>query len=375
MKQQLESKMETLLKAQPNLKAPGIGEVVEAKVVDTGHNAVYLDMGPVGTGIIYGIELKDGLGTYEKLKLGDKIQATVVEAENEEGYVELSLREASMEKAWQSLEEKTDTGDTVKTKVLDANKGGLIVELSGITGFLPVSQLSTEHYPRVAEGDRNQILNHIKSFIGQTFEVQVLSADQEREKLIVSEKAAQMEEFNKAMAVLKIGQEIEGEVSGIADFGVFIKFAPKKGMEPIEGLVHISELAWARIENPSDVAKVGDTLKARVASLDNNRISLSVKDLKEDPWEKAAKKYKKDSKVKGTVKKIDRFGAFIELDPEISGLAHISQFKEIEKDLEIDKEYDFKIIAIEPKDHRLGLELIVKEKKVKPKTTKKTKKA
>lgn len=354
--------MEGLLKEQEKLKPPQAGDLVEGKVVEIGSNSIYLDLGSTGTGIIYGIELRDGLKTYEGLKKGDKISATVVETENEDGYIELSLRQASLEKAWQNLEEKMDKAEMVKTKILDANKGGLIIELQGITGFLPVSQLSSEHYPRVDAGNRQQILNHLRSFIGQELEVQVISLDQEREKLIVSEKAAQQEEFNEIIKKLEIGQQVVGEVTGIADFGVFIKFEVKN--QEIEGLVHISELAWQRISNPAEIVKVGDKIKAKIISLDNNRIALSIKDLKKDPWQEIEKKYKTGDEIKGEVIKIDNFGAFVNIEENIHGLAHISQFKEgeIEKKLKPEKSYNFKITAIEPQEHRMALELIDKKK-------------
>lgn len=353
-------KMENLLKESEKIKPPKQGDLVEGKIIEIGSNQLYLDLGPIGTGIIYGIELRDGLKTYDKLKVNDKISATVVESENENGYIELSLREASLEKAWQILEEKMDKAEPVKTKILDANKGGLIIELNGITGFLPVSQLSSENYPRVAAGDRNQILNHLREIIEKELEVQIIGLDQEREKLIVSEKAVQQEEFNQIISKLKIDQEVEGKVTGIADFGVFIKFQINK--QDVEGLVHISELAWQRIDNPSEIVKVNDKIKAKIISLDNNRIALSIKDLEPDPWAGIEKKYKIGNKAEGKVIKIDSFGAFVELEENIHGLAHISQFKEgeIDKKLKINKNYNFKIIAIDPAEHRMGLELIKK---------------
>ena len=366
--------MAELLATTEKIKPPKVGDTISGSVVNIGSNAVYLDLGALGTGIIFGIELRDGLKTYESLKEGDKLEATVVEIENEDGYVELSLRAATIDKAWEILTEKMKSEQLVSALIIDANKGGLLVELNGINGFLPVSQLSTEHYPRVAEGDRNQILTHLKSFIGKNFDVQVITLDMDKEKLIVSEKAAQREEFSKLMDLLKVGEEVEGTVSGIADFGIFVKFNADKSETEIEGLVHISELAWQRIENPVEVAKVGDKVKAKIVSLENNRISLSIKDLANDPWEKAEKKYKIGGVFKGKAVKIDHLGAFIKLDEEIHGLAHTSQFKDINKSLEVGQTYDFKVIALDAKEHKLGLELEKKKATIKKVVKKKPEK-
>jgi len=357
--------MENLLNKTPEIKPPLLGDLVVGKVIDISSNSVYIDLGARGTGIIFGIELRDGMKTYENLKAGDEISATVVEPENENGYIELSLREASLEKAWKTLEENLDKAESMIAKVIDANKGGLIIELNNITGFLPVSQLSPDNYPRVEAGNRNQILSHLRGFIGKDLKIQIIGLDQEKEKLIVSEKALRQEEFDKIIANLKIGQAVEGVVTGIAQFGVFVKF--KIASREMEGLVHISELAWQRIEDPAEIVKVNDQVKAKIISLDNNRVALSIKDLKKDPWIKISKKYQTGDIIKGKVIKIDNFGAFVELDKDIHGLAHISQFKagEIDKKLKLGKKYNFKISSIEAKEHRMGLELCPAKAKTK----------
>lgn len=347
--------MEKLLKSQPKL--PKVGDIIEGKVIEIGTGAVYIDLGPLGTGVVRGPELYDGLNTLEKLKIGERVASTVLELENEDGYIELSFREAGQEIVWQELENKMEQDELAQTKILDANKGGLIVEIGSVIGFLPVSQLNMEHYPRVEEGDKSRILIHLKKFIGQDFKVKIISLDQEKEKLIVSEKAAQIDELQEILKNLKVGQIVEGEISGVTDFGAFIKFKIPKFKKETEGLIHISEMAWQRIENPREVVKVGDKLKAKVISLEKNRISLSIKELQKDPWEDAAKKYKKGQEIKGKIVKIDHFGAFVQIDKNIHGLAHVSQFPE-GINLKIGKQYKFKIASLEPKEHRMGLERI-----------------
>lgn len=368
------------LLSQNSVKFPQVGDVVEGEVIEITSNAIYLDIPPFGTGIVLGREMKDGTSSA-KLKPGDKVPATIMELENEEGFIELSIREASYEKAWDDLENKKDRQEKVTAKVISANKGGLLVELNGISGFLPVSQLSSKNYPRVEDGDKNKIYNLLKKLVGQDLEVRVLDADRETEKLIASEKAAQKEKDMEVISSLKKGDVITGEVSGVVDFGAFIKFLPV-GVESadeedkLEGLVHISELAWQLIENPRDIIKVGSKVKAKIIGIDDNKISLSIRALEEDPWSNVDKKYKIGDKVKGTVHKINHFGAFVYLDKDIHGLAHISEMaelypgKNIEEVIKVGGEYFWKIISMEPKDHRMGLVLDSGEKKKEKKAKK-----
>jgi len=359
--------MQELLKKSDSPKLPKVGDLVFGKVIEIGTGAVYLDLGPLGTGAIRGPELYDGLNTLDQLKLDDEVSATILEVENEDNCLELSFRQAGQEKVWQSLKNKMEQDELIITPILDANKGGLIIEIDSIVGFLPVSQLSLDHYPRVAEADKIQILAQLKKYIGQNFQVKIINLNQEKEKLIVSEKAAQTDELQKILNNLKLGMIVEGRISGVTDFGAFIKFkipaSPAGGPDSekeTEGLIHISEMAWQRIENPGELVKVNDKVKAKIINLSNSRISLSLKELQDDPWKDIEKKYKIDQEIKGKVIKIDHFGAFVQLDQDIHGLAHVSQFPE-GINLKIGKQYRFKIISLEPKEHRLGLELANKE--------------
>jgi len=361
------SEMEKLLGSE--MYFPKINDVVEGRVIEVTSSAIYLDIEPFGTGIVLGREIKDGMGS-SKLKEGDVISATIIDLENEEGYIELSVREASYEKAWEDIESKRDTQEKIATKVLSANKGGLLVEVNGISGFLPVSQLSSKNYPRVDDGDKNKILVLLKKLVGQDLEVRILDADRESEKLIVSEKAAQSEKDRETISSLKVGDDVEGEVSGVVDFGAFVKFlCPGVGKDEVmeedklEGLVHISELAWQLIENPRDIVKVGDKVRARIIGIDNDKISLSIRALQKDPWSVVEEKYAVGSVVKGTVNRINPFGAFVYLDKDIHGLAHVSEMSEmfpgknIADIIKVGQEYDWKILSIEPKEHRMGLSL------------------
>lgn len=364
--------MEALL-AQHVVEIPEVGDVIPGTVMHVAPSYALIDLGPLGTGIVLGKEMRDGLGPEGKLKVGTTVTATLMSYENEDGYIELSIREASYEKSWEDIEHKLTNREVVATKVSEANKGGLMVEINGIVGFLPVSQLASEHYPRVEDGDKNKILDLLKKLIGQEIQVRILDADRESEKLIVSEKAAQSEKERELINLLKVGDVVEGEVSGVVDFGAFVKFAPpvredgKKPSEKLEGLVHISELAWQLIDDPREMIKTGDSVVAKIIGIEETRISLSMKALKKDPWDAVLEKYKVGDVVSGKVDKINHFGAFVYLDKDIHGLAHVSEFQEVypnKKIEEVFKEgetYTWNILSIEPKSHRMGL-LPVKDK-------------
>ena len=348
--------MQDLISSGVEIKVLKAGDMIEGKLLTVGKNEVYVDLEGYGVGVVRGRELYDDQATLNSLKPGDKIFVSVVDSENKEGIVELSLRQAGQERVWQTLKDKQEKKEVVRTKILDANKGGLMVEVNGVTGFLPVSQLSLEHYPRVEDGDKNRILQVLQSYVGQMFDVSIITADSEEEKLIVSEKAVFEEEVEGRLGKLKIGQVVEGLVTGVVDFGAFVKFGE------LEGLVHISELAWQRIENPKDIIKVGQKVQAKIISIDKGRVSLSIKQLQEDPWLEAVKKYQIGQVVKGKITKIMPFGVFVELDKDIQGLAHIMELsheavKNPEEVVKPGQECEFKIISIEPAEHRLGLSL------------------
>lgn len=350
--------MQDLLSADgAEIKVPKIGDVLEGVILSVGKNEVYIDIEGYGLGTVRGRELFDDSVRLGNLKIGDKVFASVVESENKEGNIEMSFRQAGQERVWQTLTERMRTREVIKTKILEANKGGLMVEINSIIGFLPVSQLSSEHYPRVEEGDKNRILEVLKGYVGSEFAVMIITADPEDEKLIVSEKAVFEDELRGKIGKLKIGDVVEGDISGIVDFGVFMKFG-----NGLEGLVHISELAWSRIDHPKDLFKVGQKVKAQIISIDKDRISLSIKRLQPDPWLESIKKYEVGQKVRGKVTKLMPFGAFVELDPDIYGLVHSvelsnEEVKDPEQFVKIGQDYEFRIISIEPQEHRLGLSL------------------
>lgn len=364
-----------LLLSSTSIAYPKVGDTIEGTVIEVSSNEIYLDLAPFGTGIVLGKEIKDGMGTG-KVKIGDKVLATVIDLEDENGFIELSIREASYEKAWMDIEAKRDRKEKVATKVLSANKGGLLIEVNGISGFLPVSQLSSKNYPRVEDGDKNKILSLLKKLVGRELEVRILDADKDSQKLIVSEKAALSEKEREVISSLKKGDVITGEVSGVVDFGAFVKFSAKGNVEEasedekLEGLVHISELAWQLIEDPRTIVKVGDKVEAKIIGIDADKISLSIRALQKDPWSDIDKKYKVGDVVSGIVNKINPFGAFVYLDRDIHGLAHVSEMSEaypgknMDELIKAGENYSWKILSIEPKEHRMGLVLVDKPARI-----------
>ncbi|MFC1598489.1 30S ribosomal protein S1 [Patescibacteria group bacterium] len=351
------SEFAKLIEDPKYLKFPKTGDVIKGEVINASKSEIRLDIDGIKTGIVRGRELYNESEEYGHLKLGDMVEATVIELENENGEIELSFRYAGQQKAWQTLRDLMKSQEVIPVKITDANKGGLMVKIGHVTGFLPVSQLIPEHYPRVEGGDKAKILERLKSYINQAFKVKVIDADEKEEKLIVSEKAAWEESQEKAVSKYKVGDKIKGKITAVTDFGAFVEFGEK-----MEGLVHISELAWQRIDDPRDVVKVSDKVEAEIIQIDSTKIFLSMKKLQKDPWEKVAERFKTGDLVKGTVIKANPFGLFVELDNDIHGLAHISELsdKPITNLDDIAKPGDkmeFKIISIEPKSHRLGLSL------------------
>jgi len=340
-----------------------IGSTIEGTVVARDRSSLFVDLGIFGTGIIFGREFYEVKDVIKNLKIGDKIYAKIVEMENEEGYKELSLKDATKEISWQKLEEMKKDGTILKVKITGVNKGGLLTSLDNIPAFLPVSQLSPENYPRVIDADKQKILKELQKFIGKTLEVKILDLMAQENKLILSEKAKTEEKMKGILKDYKKDDIIKGEITGIADFGVFIKFplSDESSEAGIEGLIHISELDWQLVENPAEVVKIGQIVKAQIININNNQVFLSLKSLKKNPWEEIEKKYKKGDIIKGKVIKFSSFGAFIEILPKIRGLCHISEFgsqKKMEESLEINKNYNFEVLLIEPKEHRMSLKLV-----------------
>lgn len=358
-----------LLIKEDLLKPPRVGEIVEGKVIAKDKGKLFLDLGPIGTGIIYGKEFSDAKEEIRYLKIGDSLFAKIVDLDNEDGYIELSISQAGKQLAIEKLKQKKDNEEKIIVKIRGANKGGLVTEVMGIPAFLPVSQLSSEHYPRVENGEAIEILRKLQKFVGKEFEVKILDFSQNGKQIILSEKIKELEKIKEALKNYKPGDIVEGEITGITDFGAFMRFPlPKANQDEakeenylLEGLIHISELDWKIIENPAEVVKVGERVKAKIIDISGEKVFLSLKALKKDPWQEIEKKYKKEDIISGKVTKFNPFGAFVQVKPDIQGLCHISQFtnrEEMENKLKIGKTYNFQILEIKPQEHHLSLKLV-----------------
>lgn len=362
------SEIAKLLENETYTAFPVVGSVVKGSVVAVGRNEVRIDIGGLAIGLIRGPELDKNLD----LRIGDEVEATVIELDNEFGELELSLKGAGRKRSWDKIKELVTANNVLNVKILDANKGGLITRIEGVPAFIPVSQLSPNNYPRVAGGEKNKILEKLKSLVGVSMDVKILDVNEEEEKIVVSEKAVWETKQESVLSKYKVGDRVEGVVTAVTDFGAFVRFD-----ENLEGLVHISEIAWQRIEHTRDVLKVGDRVRAEIINLEGSKIFLSMKKLVDDPWKTVAAKYKVNQWVKGRVLKINPFGLFVELDPDIHGLAHISELsarpvRDVNEIARVGDEFEFRIINIDAENHRLGLSLR-KAKDEKEEETKETK--
>jgi len=333
---------------------PSEGDVVAGTVSAIGRARVYIDIPQIGTGIIYGKEYMNARDILRKVGVGDGIEAKVVMSENEDGHIELSLKEARQALIWSDAEAAVKSGAILSLEVKEANKGGLIIEWQGIYGFLPASQLSTENYPRVTDGDKDKILTALNELVGKNLSVVMITADQKEHKLIFSEKGLQdKEEKGEKVNRYEVGNIVEGEVTGAVDFGVFVKLEPG-----LEGLVHISELDWGLVEDTKALYKVGDPVKVKVIEVKDDKISLSIKQLKENPWVSAAKKYKKGDMVNGVVIKYNKHGALASIEEGVAGLVHVSEFEteaNLKNTLSLGGVQKFKITLFEPNDQKMTL--------------------
>lgn len=343
--------MDDLLKEE-SAQQVSAGEVVEGKVLSVRKHEIWIDLGSHGIGLVPRREI----GLSKQLAEGDEVTASIVDPEMEEGYALLSLRKAAKDRGWDEIKRVFDAGEIIEVNAYDANRGGLLIELEGIRGFLPVSQLSAEHYPRVSGADKDEILQRLNALTSATLKVRILDADRKQNKLIFSEKEAVRENMQQRFEQLKVGDVVKGVITGVVDFGAFVN------VDGIEGLIHISEISWERVNNPADYVKVGDTVEAKIISIDKDRLSLSLKQLQEDPWTKEVEKFKVGDEVEGTVTRITPFGAFIQISPAVEALVHITELGEgegadPEKIFKVDEKKKFIVLGIEKDNRKISLSL------------------
>lgn len=328
------------------------GEVVDGTIMSVRKHEVLIDLGPLGVGFVPRREI----GFGQKLEEGETVTASVVDTEMDNGYSLLSLRKAAKDRGWDEVSRMVEAGETIDVTAYDANRGGLLIELEGVRGFLPVSQLSAEHYPRVGSADKDEILQRLNSLVGKAIKVRILDADRKANKLIFSEKEAIKDGLAERFEKLKVGDSVSGVVTGVVDFGAFVN------VEGIEGLIHISEISWERVNNPSDYVKVGDQIEAKIISIDKDRLSLSLKQLQADPWMKEVEAFKKGDTVEGTVTRITPFGAFVQISPAVEALVHVSELGEgegadPEKVFRLNERKSFRVLEVEKESRKISLSL------------------
>lgn len=346
-----------LAQAGENIKQITAGETVNGVVLSVKKHEILIDLGPLGVGLVPRREV----GFSKKYEKGDEVVASVVEPELEDGYSLLSLRKAAKELGWDKVAEVVEAKETITVVPYDANRGGLLVEYEGIRGFLPVSQLSAEHYPRVGSSDKDEILQRLNALVNKEIRVRILDADRKANKLIFSEKEAIKEDLSERFEKLAIGDTIKGVVTGVVDFGVFVT------ADGIEGLVHISEISWERVNNPSDYVKVGQTIEAKIIAIDKERLSLSIKQLTKDPWLDEIENFKAGETVEGTITRITPFGAFVQLSPAVEALVHVSELggdgTDPEKIFTLNQRKEFVILDIDKESRKISLSLPGEKKK------------
>lgn len=333
------------------------GDLAEAKLLQKTRGRIYFDLGKFGTGIISGSELANARNLIKGLEPGSVVSAKIIDLDDDDGFVELSLAGAHEQKNWQEIKELKETDEAIAVKIIGANSGGLVAEISNIKAFLPVSQLATNHYPRVIDADKNKILEELKKFIGEELNVKIIDLNPRTNKLIISEREATEQNVKELVNQYKVGDVVDGIISGVADFGAFIRFADNPS---IEGLIHISELDHRLIENPKEIVKVDETVKAKIIDIKDGQISLSLKSLKPNPWDTAREKFKEGEEISGSLYKFNPFGAYITLDNDFHGLLHVSEFggiDEMKQQLEPEKKYRFVVESLKPEEKRIILKL------------------
>jgi small subunit ribosomal protein S1 len=350
--------MDELLATQDDgLKPLVAGETVEGLIMSVKKYEILIDLGARGVGMVSRREASFA----RDMQVGETISASVIDEEMPDGFVLLSFRKAAKDKSWDEILAHMDNSEVIEIVPFDANRGGLLVEYDGVRGFVPVSQLSAEHYPRVGSSDKDEILQKLNSLVGKPLKVRILDADKKNNKLIFSEKEAVKDGLSERFDKLTVGETVAGVVTGVVDFGVFVN------VDGIEGLVHISEISWERVMNPNDYVKIGDEIKAKIISIDKDRLSLSIKQLTEDPWIAEVNQLKKGDKIEGTITRITPFGAFVQISPAVEALVHVSELGQgsdvdPEKVFSLNERKQFKILEIDPASRKISLSLSGKTK-------------
>lgn len=344
------------------------GDIVEGEVVDINNGVVIVDVGFKSEGIIAGKELKSDTLDWTTLKKGDKVLVYVVKPEDDKGQLVLSIRRTQQASAWLALENARKNNEVVEAVIVESNNGGLIVEIGkGIRGFIPTSQLdATRVYAngvrQVGKDISSRVQKRLNSLIGESIKTRIIELDREKNRIILSEKmvtqARDLEKRAQTLKKVKEGDILEGTVSGITPFGIFVN------AQGLEGLVHLSELSWDKVEDIGAIYSVGDKVQVMVIGLSDGgkRVAYSVKRLQQDPWAQAISQFKVGDVVDGEVQKVVPYGAFVRIGEGLNGLIHISELsdklvKNPEDIVKTGQKVKVKILSISSTERHLGLSL------------------
>ncbi len=328
-------------------KSINIGDIFNGFVIKKRAREVYVEIPQLGIGRIYGLQYMKAKDLISKIKEGDEVVVKIVGFDDGYGNFELELQDIEYISSWLKAKEAMNNKEVFELEVVEINKGGLIVNFNGLKGFVPLSQLAPEHYPRVGESDKKKILEHLQQFLGKKLKLRIITVEPSTQKLILSERATRLEEYQKILSQFKVGELKEVEVLGVSKFGIFVRFYDNP---PIDGLIHINEIP-ERFKNLEESFKKGDKIVAKIIKIEADRVNLSLKDLVEDPWIAFSKKYKVGDEVAGKITEISQFFAVAEVEG-VKGVI-LENFENLEKD----KEYKFVIEQFDPNEKKLILNI------------------
>lgn len=294
------------------------GESVKGTIIHKNESRLLLELDGGQIGMITKKEM--GPVGLDDFKIGTQVEAIVINPENDQGLVLMSLKKASQDMVWAEANTAMEEDRIIKVRIVEANKGGLMGEFKNLRCFLPVSQLMPVNYPRVDGAEAGLILKKLQEFIGQDFAVKVINVDRENEKIIISEKAAHQEKINETLQTLKTGDVFKGEVSGILKYGIFVTF------NGVEGLVHLSELDWGHVSSPSKHYQLGDKVEVMVIGIDRDKLSLSIKRLTEDVWKEKVKDINPGDTITGKVLRWNSQGVFLDIEEDVQGFFELAEF-------------------------------------------------
>ncbi len=342
------STMEELL-SQTGYQIKGVkrGEIVEGTILSISPRHLLLDIGGKGEGVVHEKEMPYITDIIRGLKVGDTISVQVVNSENDRGQVVVSLRRTAMSKRWEVLSAKLTDKEEVEVTIRELSKGGFLVDYQGLRGFIPLSQ---------ADGELVKLSDKAT---GRHIKVKVIEVDRDANRLVFSQRIGMVSEKQKELLkTVEIGKTYPAEITGIVPFGAFVT-VKVTDEATLPGLIHISEIAWEKVENTSDYFKVGQKLDVKVIGADpkTGKLTLSIKQLLSDPWDDVTKVFSVDQTVKGKVSRLSPYGAFISLLPGIDGLVHISKMAPGEEP-KVGEEVECMIEEINPERRKISLSLV-----------------